>query len=197
MALDPLATAEDLEARGFTVDPSEATLATTYLRIASAAVREAAGVPISRTTSTFTLEGTRGQRLRLPGLPIVSVDAVSIDGVAVTDYRLRSEQLWRAGGWTGYEPSEVEVTQTHGLLEVPEDIVDLVCRMAASGIVAARSEDGGTALATAKEVTSERLGDWSVTYGADGRITEMDLPQYWRDRLMARFGGGVTVLESR
>lgn len=197
MALDPLATVDDLEARGFTVEASETSIATTYLRIASAAVREAAGVPISRTTSTITLEGARGQWLRLPGLPIVSVASVSIDGVAVTDYLLRSERLWRACGWTGCEPSEVQVTQTHGLLEVPEDIVDLVCRMAASGIDASRSEEGGTALATSKEVTSERLGDWAVTYGADGRITEMDLPQYWRERLQARFGGGIDALRSR
>lgn len=196
MALDPLATVDDLEARGFTVEASETTLANTYLGVASAAVREAAGVPISRVTSTYTLEGQRGQWLRLPGMPIVSVASVSIDGVAVTDWRLRSERLWRACGWTGCEPSEVEVTQTHGLLVVPEDIVDLVCRMAASGIVASRDSDGA-ALATSKEITSERLGDWSVTYGADGRITEMDLPQYWRERLQARFGGGVTVLESR
>lgn len=197
MALDPLATVDDLEARGFTVEASEVDLATTYLRTASRAVREAAGVPISRTTSTYTLEGARGQWLRLPGLPIVSVASVSIDGVAVTDWLLRSERLWRAVGWTGCEPSEVEVTQTHGLLEVPEDIVDLVCRMAASGVVSVRSADGGTGLAGSKEITSERLGDWSVTYGADGRITEMDLPQYWRDRLLARFGGGVDVLRSR
>lgn len=197
MALDPLATVADLEARGFTVEASETSLAGIYLGIASAAVREAAGVPISRTTSTITLEGPRGQWLRLPGLPIVSVASVSIDGVTVTDWLLRSERLWRACGWTGCEPSEVQVTQTHGLLDVPEDIVDLVCRMAASGIVAVRSADGGTALAGSKEITSERLGDWSVTYGADGRITEMDLPQYWRERLQARFGGGIDMLMSR
>ncbi|WP_406199268.1 hypothetical protein OG331_23065 [Streptomyces sp. NBC_01017] len=197
MALDPLATVADLEARGFDVEASETSLAGIYLGVASAAVREAAGVPISRVTSTITLEGVRGQWLTLPGLPIASVASVSIDGDTVTDWRLRSERLWRAGGWTGCEPSEVEVVQTHGLVNVPDDIVDLVCRMAASGIVSYRSAGGGTALGNSKEVTSERLGDWSVTYGADGRITEMDLPQYWRERLQARFGGGVAVLRSR
>lgn len=196
MALDPLATVADLEARGFTVEASETSIAGVYLGIASAAVREAAGVPITRVTSTITLEGMRGQWLRLPAPPIVSVASVSIDGDAVTDWRLRSERLWRACGWTGCEPSEVEVTMTHGLLEAPEDIVDLVCRMAASAIVAVR-EDDGTGLAGTKEITSERLGDWAVTYGADGRITEMDLPQYWRDRLRARFGGGIDMLVTR
>lgn len=197
MALAPLATVADLEARGLTVDVSETAVVGVYLGVASAAVREAAGTAISRTTSTLTVEGGAGQWLTLPGVPIVSVDAVTVDGRTVTDWRLRSGRLWRAAGWTGCEPSEIEVTYTHGLVDVPEDIVDLVCRMAAAALVAYRAEDGGAGLAATKEVTSERLGDWAVTYGADGRITEMDLPGYWRERLAARFGGGITALRSR
>ncbi|PAN01008.1 hypothetical protein CJI59_13860 [Streptomyces sp. Alain-F2R5] len=198
MALAPLATTADLEARGLTVDASETAIVNVYLGVASAAVREAAGTAISRTTSTITLEGAPGQWLTLPGAPVESVQSVRIDGRTVSDWRLRSERLWRAAGWSpGCEPTDVEVGYTHGLLDVPEDIVDLVCRMTAAALVAYRSEDGGEGLAADKEVTSERLGDWSVTYGSDGRITEMDLPQYWRDRLAARFGTSVTALRSR
>ena len=197
MALAPLATVDDLEARGLTVDPGEVGIVNVYLGVASAAVREAAGTAITRTTSTLTLEGVPGQRLTLPGPPIVSVDAVAVDGRTVTDGRLRSERLWRAAGWSGIEPSEVEVTYTHGLLSVPDDIIDLVCRAVAAALVAYRSEDGGTGLAADKEITSERLGDWSVTYGADGRVTEMELTQAWRDRLAARFGNSITALMSR
>jgi hypothetical protein len=197
VALDPLATVADLEARGLTVEPSEAAIVGTYLDVASTAVREAAGTPISETTSTIELEGAVGQWLTLPGLPISSVASVELDGVPVTDWRLRSHRLWRAAGWTGCEgPSEVEVTQTHGLPTVPSDIVDLVCRMAAAALVAYRSEDGGAGIA-AGNITSERVGDYAVTYGNDGRITEMELPQYWRDRLEARFGGGAQLLRSR
>ena len=83
------------------------------------------------------------------------------------------------------------------LLSVPDDIIDLVCRAVAAALVAYRSEDGGTGLAADKEITSERLGDWSVTYGADGRVTEMELTQAWRDRLAARFGNSITALMSR
>lgn len=197
MALAPLATVADLEARGMTVEPGEVGIVNVYLGVASAAVREAAGTAITRTTSTLALEGVPGQRLTLPGPPIVSVDAVAVDGRTITDWRLRSERLWRAAGWSGIEPSEVEVTYTHGLLSVPDDIVDLVCRAVAAALVAYRSEDGGTGLAADKEITSERLGDWSVTYGADGRVTEMELTQVWRDRLAARFGNSVTALMSR
>ncbi|MER6147959.1 hypothetical protein [Streptomyces hirsutus] len=197
MALAPLATVDDLEARGLTVDASETDIVGVYLGVASTAVREAAGTAISRTTSTITLEGVPGQRLSLPGTPIASVASVAVDGRTVTDWRLRSERLWRAGGWTGVEPSEVEVTYTHGLVDVPDDIVDLVCRMAAAALNAYRSEDDGAGLAADKEVTSERLGDWAVTYGSDGRVTEMELTQYWRERLAARFGSSVTALMSR
>ncbi|MFJ2949122.1 hypothetical protein ACIO8H_16060 [Streptomyces sp. NPDC087226] len=197
MALDPLATVADLEARGLTVDASEEAVVNVYLGVASTAVREAAGTAISRTTSTITLEGVPGQRLTLPGPPVVSVDAVTVDGRTVTGWRLVAGRLWNASGWTGREPSEVEVTYTHGLLSVPDDIVDLVCRMVAAALMAYRSEDGGAGLAADKEVTSERLGDWSVTYGADGRVTEMELTQVWRDRLAARFGSSVMTLMSR
>ena len=197
MALEPLATVDDLEARGLTVDPGETSIVNVYLGVASTAVREAAGTAITRATSTITLEGVPGQRLTLPGAPIVSVDSVKVDGRTVTDWRLRSERLWRAAGWCGYEPSEVEVTYTHGLLEVPADIVDLVCRAVAAALAAYRSDDGGMGLAADKEVTSERLGDWSVTYAADGRVTEMELTQFWRERLAARFGNSVTTLMSR
>ncbi len=197
MALQPLATVADLTARGLTVDPSETAIVGVYLDVASTAVREAAGSPISQTTSTITLEGEPGQWLTLPGLPISAVSSVKVDGETVTDWRLRTERLWRAAGWTGCDgPSEVEVTYTHGLAVVPADIVDLVCRMVAAALASYRSEDGGTGLATGN-ITSERIGDYAVTYGNDGRITEMDLPQYWRERLAARFGGGADLLRSR
>lgn len=197
MALAALATVADLAARGLTVDVAETAIVETYLDVASAAVREAAGTPISETTSTVTLEGEPGQWLTLPGLPISAVATVELDGVAVTDWRLRSHRLWRAAGWTGCDgPSEAEVTQTHGLATVPADIVDLVCRMVAAALVAYRAEDGGQGLA-AKNIRAERIGDYSVTYGGDGLITEMELPDYLRERLAARFGGGMSLLRSR
>ncbi|MCP3758210.1 hypothetical protein [Streptomyces sp. TBY4] len=198
MALTSLASIEDLSARGLEVDPSESGIVDVYLAVASAAVREAAGTPISATTSTVTVEGEAGQWLRLPGLPVTAVTSVKLDGVAITDWRLRSGMLWRAAGWTGYDgPSEVEAVYAHGLPDVPADIVDLVCRMTAAALIAYRSEEGGTGLAADKVLTSERLGDWAVTYAADGRITEMELPQHWAERLAARFGGGVSLVQSR
>lgn len=198
MALDPLATVADLENRGLTIDPAETAVVETFLAEASAAVREAAGVPISQTTSTVALEAPDNSPwLALPGPPIQSVASVAIDGETVTDWKLRSHQLWRPGGWqTGSEPSEVTVTQIHGLPEVPADLVGLVCRIAAAVLVHYRAQPDGEGLA-AKDIRAERIGDYSVTYGDSGRITEIELPDYLREQLAARFGGGVTVVRSR
>lgn len=197
MALDPLATVADLVALGLTVDDTETPIVERYLAVASTAVRQAAGSPISQTTSTVTLEGEADQRLRLPGPPITAVTDVKLDGTAVTDWRLRSDRLWRFGGWTGFDgPSEVEVTQTHGLPEVPADIVDLVGRLVAGALASYRADDDGASLGT-QVVTSERIGDYAVTYGGDGLATDMELPAYLRDRLAARFGGGIQVMRSR
>lgn len=198
MALAALATTADLAARGLTVEAgTETTVATTYLDVASTAVREAAGVPISQTTSTVLLEGPASEWLTLPGPPIVSVASVELDGEAVTDYRLRSHRLWRACGWSPTcEPSEVEVVQTHGLNPVPSDIVDLVCRIAATALADYRADPEGAGLA-AGDIRSERIGDYSVTYGDSGLITTMELPDYLCERLAARFGGGATIVRLR
>ncbi|HCA88171.1 MAG TPA: hypothetical protein DEQ61_23525 [Streptomyces sp.] len=197
MALEPLATVADLVALGLTVDDTETTIVERYLTVASAAVRDAAGSPISQTTSTVTVEGEADQRLRLPGSPITAVTTVELDGVAVTDWRLRSDRLWRHGGWTAADgPSEVEVTYTHGLPEVPADIVDLVGRLVAGALASHRADDDGASLGT-QVVTSERIGDYAVTYGGDGLATDMELPAYLRERLAARFGGGISLMRSR
>jgi len=197
VALEPLATVADLVALGLTVDDTETTIVERYLTVASAAVRDAAGSPISQTTSTVTVEGEADQRLRLPGSPITAVTTVELDGVAVTDWRLRSDRLWRHGGWTAADgPSEVEVTYTHGLPEVPADIVDLVGRLVAGALASHRADDDGASLGT-QVVTSERIGDYAVTYGGDGLATDMELPAYLRERLAARFGGGISLMRSR
>lgn len=199
MALASLATTANLAERGVTLNPGELGLASTYLAVASAAVRDAAGVPILQATSTVKLEGKPGRWLQLPGPPVTAVATVKLDGETITDWRLRSDALWRANGWEPVwcEPSEVTVTQTHGLVEVPADIVDLVCRLATAALVAWRSSEDGSGLA-ASDIQSERIGDYSVTYNQQGpRLTEMEIPEYLRDRLAARFGGNVAVLGSR
>jgi hypothetical protein len=204
MALADLATTADLDDRGITYAdvPNEVA---TLLREASTMVRDAAGVPILQTTSTVTLAGFRQDHwLTLPGPPIRSAAAVTIDGTSVTDWRLADGRLWRACGWsTDDGPAEVEVTMTHGLAEVPADIVGLVCSMVAAGIKAVRADDEGTGLAARDpSLQAFRLDDYSETYatGADAAATSptvMALPQRTRDDLRRRFGGGIAAVTSR
>jgi hypothetical protein len=192
MAIAPLATIADLTARGVTVDPSETTVVNTYLEVASTIVRDAAGCPISEVISTVTLEGVAATRLFLPGQPVTAVSDVEIDGVAVTDYRLTNGTLWRSQGWTGLcEPAAVTLTMTHGLDPVPADIVDLVCRMAAQALLAFRGGDPAP-----RQVSSERIGDYSVTY-ADTESGVMSLTTYQANKLAARFGNGAGMVKLR
>jgi hypothetical protein len=192
MALAPLASVADLEARGVTIDPSEVATVNVFLDVASSLVREAAGSPISETTSTVVLEGERISRLRLPGPPIRSVSEVLVDGQAVTGWKLASGALYGAAGWRpGCEPSDVEVTYVHGLPTVPADIVDLVCRLAGQELSAFRSGEG-----VSRAVQSERIGDYQVTY-ADTESGTMILTAFQRERLAARFGGGVGTARVR
>lgn len=188
MTLPPLATTDDLDARTITWD--DQALAETYLAVASAAVRDAAGVPISQTTSTVSLFGDGGQWLRLPGPPVVSVASVTLDGEALDDWALVDGFAFRPCGWTvcGPLPVPAVVTYTHGLADVPADVVDLVCRMAASAILLAEGGEGGSGLVVDR-VVSERLGDYAVTYDKASGTTEMELAAFTRDRLRSRFGG--------
>lgn len=192
----PLASVDDLEDRGLELEDGENTVVEAFLRSASGAVREAAGVPISQATSTVVLEGDQARRIRLPGPPVTDVDEVLLGG-APTDYRLlrASGALWRQGGWqTGTGPSEVEVTYTHGLEHIPDDIVDLVCRMAATALVAYRSSLEEGEHLVVDRISQERLGDWSAMFSNDQTLSSMELPATTRDRLRARFGGGATVV---
>lgn len=190
MALPPLATLADLQARGITVTAGETALATLYLEVASARVRDAAGSPVLSTTSTVDLPAPSGTRLRLPGPPVTGVTAVAIGGVPVSDWRRDGQDVWRRDGWRGCDgPTTVTATYTHGLAAVPADIVDLVCRMVAGALAAARDAADGTGLAV-DDVLSERIDDYSVTYRASSALPGLSVPEGERELLAARFGGG-------
>ncbi len=197
-----LATTDDLTARGITV--ADEPLAELYLGVASAAVRDAAGCQISQTTSTVTLyPSSPSPYLALPGGPVTAVTSVEIDGRELTqglDYALWDGSLYRPCGWLAMTaaglPAPVVATYPHGLVVVPEDIVDLVCRMAATAVNAAGASKDGSGLAI-DGVVQESLGDYAVTYRTDTGLTEMELSASMRSRLRARFGGGTAMVSTR
>ena len=200
MPLAALASTSDLTARGITfTSPDEEVKVSTFLAEASAAVREAAGVPISRLTSIVTVMGGTGQWLVLPGQPVVSVASVSVDGATVTDARLIEGRLWRRCGWQPTcDPSLVQVTMTHGLTEVPEDIIGIVCVLVALALRASRSTSDGTSIAPPpSDVVAVGIDDYRVQFRQDaaGRnLTLFEIPPRVVEGLRARFGGGVGVV---
>lgn len=192
--LEALATTADLSVRG--VDISNEALALEMLDVASASIRGAAASPISRTTSTITYTGWRSNRyLQLAGLPVVSVASVTVNGAAVTDWRLADScRLWRRCGWSPDDgPVDVGVIQTHGLLVVGADIVNLVADFAAAGINAA-TDGGGVTVGK----VAERIDDYSVTYaqGAEAVASVMQVPESTRLWLASMFGGSAAVVAS-
>lgn len=188
MALDSLAAVADLpEAWQGHYDAERA------LGVASSAIRDAAGSAIGVLTSVVTVTSSTSQLLRLPG-PVTAVTAVEIDGVAVTDYRVLPEGLWRHCGWdNGCGPVVVEVSLTHGLAEVPPDIVDLCAQLAAAWLQHNESGGGSTA-----GLTSVKLDDAAETYSdeSSGQVSPVYIPESTRNWLAARFGGGVAVVET-
>lgn len=197
MALAPLATEADLTAYG--LDISDTALVAQLLNAASDSIREAAGVPIIETISTIKLPSPVGRKISLPP-PVKSVAQVLVNGAPVTDWRLVGNDVWRECQWTrpGGIPDEITVTATFGLAEVPADIVDLVCNMVGAGLThAAAGNESRAGVVSRREMIDDY--DTSVTYAAgdDALTSPMELPEATRQRLRARFGGGVTVVVTR
>lgn len=193
--MDPLATPADLVDRNISLDGPGSV--STMLAVASSAVRGAAGSPISRTTSTITYTGWRYDRyLKLFGPPVVSVSAVEWDGEAVEGWRFVADgRLWRRCGWGVDDgPTNVDVTQTHGLLVVSPEIVDLVCSYTAAGLLAAADGYENHAGKVA-----ERIDDYSVTWaqGAEAVASAMEIPPGTRTWLSSMFGGSAAVVPGR
>lgn len=184
MVLQPLASAADLNTRG--IDTSNTPRVEAFLASASTAVRTAAGSPIGQTTSTVTVPGTTGRWLRLPGGPVTDVTTVTLDGQTVTGWRLAGNRLWRGCGWAG-QASTVTVTYTHGLPQVPADIVDLVCSLV--GLALSRAADGD--YAARGDTTRLAIDDYAESFasGDDAQTGPFDLPARTRDMLRTRFGG--------
>ena len=190
MALAPLATSDDLDARGINV-PS-ALDEDTLLASASSAVRRAAGCAISQTTSTLTLVADDPCELPLPFGPVTAVATVVVNGVTLAGWTLQGDTLIMPNGWTNVLPVVVSVTYTHGLPTVPADIVDLVCGMVSIAAAAGAGVYGGS------PSSSIRLGDFAETYPTMPPGTEapspFSLPDATREDLRARFGANAAAI---
>lgn len=199
MALDSLAGVVDLPEVWQADDNAQRAL-----DVASAAIRDAAGVPISQVTATVTIPAPMGRLLTLPA-PLTAVTAVSIDGrvLTSTDYRVLGNGLWRRQGWsrtcqTGWgdaydhDPAPVAVSCTFGLPESPVDVADLCVQLATAWLQ--HQSDGGGSTAG---LTSVKLDDAAEAYTAEasGQVSPVFIPEVTRNWLARRFGGGAFVVE--
>ena len=187
MTYVPLAYVTDVQALG--IDVSNVTLVQSLIDSVSAEVREAAGCPITVTESTITLSGVREQFIALPGGPVRSVSTVTLDGTAVTDYKIRDNRLWRLAGW-GDVNEDVVVEYTHGFDAPPADITRLVCLMVAAGVNAS-----ATGWAGHRGVAYESIDDYRIGYqqGDAENVDPTALPERTKRALRDRFGAGAHV----
>lgn len=204
MALAPLATAADLSARN--IDITDTATVNTALAIASGAVRDAAESTISQETSTVSIAGPHASRLlSLPG-PVISVDSVTIGTSPVVDYEIQPNGLYRRWGWATVQPypyirdfgwqnppPPIVVTYTHGLSEVPADIVDLTCQLAIAWLNHRTAGGGSTAGLVSAAIDDARE---QYTPEAAGQVSPVFIPEVTRRWLAARFGGGSQVVET-
>lgn len=201
---DPLATPTDLAAL-LKVDPyagEELTQVTSLLDRASSEIRSTIGQHVTRVENeTITLPAYgREQMLDLPQQPVVSVSAVQIDGVTVTDYKPVGGQLFRRRGWLSTfgtfcdDPSVVTVTYTHGIVGVPEELNTLCCALAAAA--KAQIDEGGGTLGPLPGVSTESIDDYRVGFvtGPDAPPHVMTIPEEAAERLRSRYGTGVTLV---
>ena len=180
MSPTPLATQADLEAAlQRSLDATQAAMA---LRRASARVRKYCRQQFTLVENeTVTLPGN-GRVLRLPQRPIVVDDThpltvVELFGLTNVEYiavegrdftrigteLTRGEAWWaptRLMGWPWMRPQgvwaqRVRVTYSHGYLEVPDDVVDVVLDLAAMSMT------------NPQGLRSESIDDYSRTFAAE------------------------------
>lgn len=149
-----LATQSDAIAYGY------GTISTALFARASARVRGYARQDITSGTSTITV---RGPIVLLPQRPVVAITSV-VDAVTTpgAPYTLKADEwILRPGGVleTPHFGGNLEVTYTHGFASLPDELIELVCGVAA--------RLGEVNVAAAAGVQQETGGSESVTYGFD------------------------------
>lgn len=191
-----LATLDDLNRRLKTVvASSDVVRADSILTDVSASVRRFCGQDFTQATTTDRLAVRRG-RVRLPQWPVTAVSAVAdinanpvlfswVDGDIVTlSQNLDSFTFepW-SNGFT-----HVDVTYTHGYAILPDDIVGIVCQIAAR-VLGSPPEQSGK--------QSEEIGDYSYSLGAAAAAGPVGLLPAEREALTAfrRPGAAVYTLQ--
>lgn len=197
--LEPLAIPDDLEFRlGITfTTAAELSRATTLIQDASAAVRNYTRQQITASTDTAILESTTEQWLYLPERPVTAVVSVLAGAAPLTAgmWHLQNDALYRYDGWGSRfygsssvwnQPDTIVIEYTHGFVEIPEDVVRVVCKLAESSWVNPQR----LRTATAGGVTVS-IDSGSVGIGSLDEDDKRTLDAYRRQRRSVVLSAGV------
>lgn len=152
-------------------DADEVASAQFALAVVSQAVRNYCNQQLDLVLGdTITLLSPGGKFIFLPELPVISVATVREAGTLLTvttDYVLAEYGVLARQGrrvWSTTSPGVV-VTYSHGYATIPDDIVGVVARAASRLFQAGlRAEETAGVLG----IASKSLGDYSVSYTAEG-----------------------------
>jgi hypothetical protein len=154
------------------------------VQLSTGKIQAACGQRLIEATNTFVIDvewGSRSPWLDLPQRPIRSVASVEIDGTVYTDWLLRSQRLWRLGGWglNASAPSQVTVADCAHGYPTGAQFLQLARDMCLALAAAGYGNPGGS-------VASEQIDDYRVTYAeADSR---MQVTPGMRDMLRDQYG---------
>lgn len=141
------------------------------LTVTSAEFSRVADTWWAQQTTTYKTPGVGQRAIVLPYNPVVSVSAVRIDAVAVTDYKLVRQTVYRqagfglwyaafgaTGAWFGPPPADVQIDLTYGYAAPTDDVKGAVLEAAAAVYGSPDST-----------VTAESVDDYTVRYLQLGR----------------------------
>lgn len=151
------------------------------LTIASAMFSREADRWFASTSATYTTLGTWRTRIELPFRPVIAVQAVRINGVAVTGWTLRKNSLYRQTGFgtsCTIPPDQVDIDLTHGETTVPDDVKGAVLETA-----------GQAYEIPVGAVIAETIDDWAVRYASGGGLQLTD----WAQRLAEQYRGTLAA----
>ena len=156
------------------------------LEDASAFLREAIGQQVYPGQQTTYTGYPSAGREDLPQWPIVSVDAVERDGVAV-DYDYRPGYILVSCD------DPVDVTFTWGYSTVPRELVGLACVLVSQALIPLEAQLG----LSVGGLSSVALDDFKLAWADGGEGSGMTLTKHAEASIVKQFGqGGITVVET-
>jgi hypothetical protein len=193
--LTPFATVADLSAALGVAAPASGSVA--YLQMldaltdASDELRDITGQSINQGTSSVTVLASPGGIVRLPAVPAVVVESVTVDGEAVDYEQLDSASLLVPTCGSVL----VAVTYTHGWFTVPGVLRKWCKVLAAASIAAAKTGNLGLAGGIASVAVDDGRVTWATGAGENG--TGVAIPEAVAVKLRATYGSPAITLEHR